>query len=252
MQYFGEYDTKFNEEFLTRSYLYVNPKGEEELTVEQFRELIKNRKLLKANIIGTIVLYNPFVHPKGYDNKQSLTQQDYDFDQGLVELKVEREMTMLKANIKEGYEGKIIEVRHLFNLLTDDINKPERLVALDDDLSKLHTAQLTTYDREMNYLDLNNLTFNGKFIFFAWGNKINRREFDHIFDYAQLVYDKAVQTQKRIVFIYRKQTKPQASIEKLHFFFPFEVPKFKHPILRTLGKVFAQFPPESAEFEERS
>ena len=42
MQYFGQYINEFDEEFLTQSYLYFKKEGEEDLTIPQFTELIKN------------------------------------------------------------------------------------------------------------------------------------------------------------------------------------------------------------------
>ena len=59
MQFFGRYDTKFDEEFLVESYLYFN-KEDEELSEDEFRQLIKTQKLKKKNIAGTIFMYSPF------------------------------------------------------------------------------------------------------------------------------------------------------------------------------------------------
>lgn len=250
MQYFGIFETMFDEEFLTSSYFYINKEGEE-LSPSEFRELIKNTKLKKENIAGTIFMYNPYIAPKGYDEKKSLASQDFEFGD-LVELKIEREMTLFKASIKEGYEGKVIEVRNLFNLNTHKIDSPETLIFLNSDIEKLHTFQLTRYYREMNYLDINNLTINGKFIFFAWGNKLNQKEFANIFNYAQAVYDKCVKTQKKIAFIYRKSTKEQSAIEKLHFLYPYEQGKHKNALVSALTEAFKSYPPKVAELNDTS
>ena len=40
MQYFGEIQTKYEEIFLTQSYMYFNEEGEE-ISVKEFKNLIK-------------------------------------------------------------------------------------------------------------------------------------------------------------------------------------------------------------------
>ena len=64
MQYFGELTTKYEEVFLTSSYMYFNNE-DEEITPKEFKEKIKNSKVKKKNIVGTIILYNPVVTPVG-------------------------------------------------------------------------------------------------------------------------------------------------------------------------------------------
>jgi len=44
MQYFGEIQTKYEEIFLTQSYMYFNTE-DEELSVKEFKEKIKNNHL---------------------------------------------------------------------------------------------------------------------------------------------------------------------------------------------------------------
>ncbi|MFY4819080.1 hypothetical protein ACOTVR_02190, partial [Aliarcobacter butzleri] len=85
MQYFGEIQTKYEEIFLTQSYMYFNEEGEE-ISVKEFKNLIKTTKDRKQNIIGTVFLYNPVVTPMGFDSNKYLLEQDFeDFDK-LIEL----------------------------------------------------------------------------------------------------------------------------------------------------------------------
>ena len=74
MQYFGNYELGFDKEFLTQSYLYV-PYEDEVLSVKEFKSKIKTQKDKKKNIMGTIVMYNPFIYPIGYDENKFLSQQ---------------------------------------------------------------------------------------------------------------------------------------------------------------------------------
>ncbi|MCK5293167.1 MAG: hypothetical protein KAJ49_00840, partial [Arcobacteraceae bacterium] len=90
MQYFGKYDVGFGKEFLVESYLYVNKEAEEDISIEAFEELIKNKKLKKKNIAGSVFMYNPFVYPLGYDQKKDLQMQEYDKFGEFDELKIER------------------------------------------------------------------------------------------------------------------------------------------------------------------
>ena len=71
MQFFGKYDTRFDREFLTESYLYFN-EDDQELSPSEFEKLIKSKKDKKKNIVGTIFMYSPFYYPYGYDEKKKL------------------------------------------------------------------------------------------------------------------------------------------------------------------------------------
>ncbi len=251
MQYFGNYELGFEKEFLTQSYLYV-PKEDEELTVKDFKTLIKTQKDKKKNIAGTIFFYNPFVYPIGYDEKKFLIEQDYDFDQGFVELKLEREMTIIKQAINQtdNYKGKLIEIKTLFNLNTRNIDRSEVLMSFNEDCELLNTNQLTIFHKEYNYHDVPTTTINGKFVFFAWGHKINKKEFLYINDYAQAFYDKCVQLQKKIGFVYRKSTKAPYAIEHLQFLHPIQTGRFSTNMPSSIKKVFKTFPIEPAPFDD--
>jgi hypothetical protein len=233
MQFFGKYDTKFDEE----------------LSIEEYEQLIKNKKLKKKNIVGTIFMYNPFYFPYGFNENKSLTSQDFDFNSGFHQLKIEKEIALFRANIK-GYEGQIVEIRTLFNLNIKNINHLEMLMKFNEDTELLNTNQLTHFDKYMNYTDIANLSINGKFVFFAWGHKINPNEFLYIYNYAQCIYDKCVQMQKKIAFIYKKSTQMQYAQEHLNFLHPADSNKFQYRMTDSLAKAFSTKPPQCAAFED--
>ncbi len=248
MQYFGKYNTRFDDEFLTESYLYFNH-PDEEITPDEFKKLINNQKLKKKNIVGTIFMYNPFVYPLGYDDKKSLTNQDFEDWDTFYSLKIEKEIALFRASIK-GYEGKIVQIRTLYNLNIVNIDHPELLVKLNEDVEKLNTNQLTILDKDMNYLDVNNLTINGKFIFFAWGNKISKKEFVYLYEYAKSVYDKCIQSQKKIAYIYKKSTQIKYAQTNFGFLHPTENIKYKDRMLYSLKESFSTKPPQCVPYDD--
>jgi hypothetical protein len=246
MQFFGKYDTKFGHEFLTQSYLYF---GSEDISALEFEKLIKTQKLRKKNIVGTIILYNPFYYPIGYNPKQSLAQQNFNFDDDFCELAIEKEITLFKNSIVN-YPNKIVEIKYLFNLNTHNIDTSEKLISLDSDLEILNTNQLTIYAKDLNYQDTNNFTIDGKFVFFAWGNKLNKKEFLYIYDYAQTIYDKTIQMQKKISYIYKQSSKEQFAIENLQFLHPIQTGRFKSNMPLAIKKLFSTNPPLPTQFED--
>ena len=249
MQFFGKYDTNFGEEFLVESYLYFKKDDEDDLSVEEFEQLIKNKKLKKQNIAGTIFMYSPFYFPIGYHEKKTLTSQDFDFDSGLQMLKIEREIALFRAHIK-GYKGQIIEIRTLFNLNMKKIDHLDILMKLNEDAELLNSSQLTHFDKSLNYIDVGNLTINGKFVFFAWGHKINPNEFLYLYNYAKSIYDKCVQMQKKISFIYKRSTQLEYAKTHLHFLHPNDAGKFTFRMPDSLEKVFETKPPKCAAFDD--
>jgi len=248
MQFFGKYDTRFDREFLVESYLYCN-EGDEELSPREFEAKIKNRKLKKKNIAGTIFMYNPFYYPAGYDEKKKLSDQDFEFDGEFQNLKMEREITLFKQSIK-GYEGKIIQIKFLFNLNIKNIDTDEILMTMNDDIEKIGTTQLTRFDKEMNYNDTNNLEVNGKFVLFAWGSKINGKEFIYIHEYAKSIYEKCLQMQKNVIYVYKRSSQKPYAIEHLQFLHPIGTGRFKDRMPDAFAEVFGPTPPVCAPFND--
>jgi len=248
IQYFGKYDTNFDREFLIEGYLYC-PIDNEEISVEEFKQLIKTKKDKKKNIAGTIFMHNPYAYPKGYDKLKKLADQEFDFDQGFCEIEVEREMTLFK-NAINGYDGQLIEVRYLFNLNIENIDRDELFIAFNGDLDRLHTNQLTQFDKTMNYIDVySDFSVNGKFIFFAWGNRFtNRTSFVNIRNYAFEIFNKCVQTQKKIAYVYRASQKEEFARENIQFLHPIQMGRFKANMPEALKQAFITNPPLPAVF----
>ena len=251
MQYFGNFELGFDKEFLTESYLYV-PYEDEILDVKEFKSKIKTQKEKKKNVVGTVIMYNPFIYPIGYDEKKYLVNQDYDFDQGFVELKIEREMTLLKQSLvqTDAYKGKLVQIRFLFNLNTYNIDRTELLMSFNADCELLNTTQLTLFHKEFNYTDVANMTFNGKFVFFAWGHKINKKEFLYVNDYAKSFYDKATQLQKKVSFVFRKSTRAEYAIEHLQFLHPVQSGRFSTNMNSAVKTCFKTVPPLPSAFDD--
>jgi hypothetical protein len=251
MQYFGNYELGFDKEFLTESYFYI-PYEDEILDIKEFKNKIKTLKDKKKNIAGTIVMYNPFVYPIGYDEKKYLLDQNYDFEQGFVELKIEREMTLLKQSLvqTDAYKGKLVQIRFLFNLNTYNIDRTELLMSFNSDCELLNTNQLTLYHKQYNYTDLSNITLNGKFVFFAWGHKINKKEFLYVNDYALAFYEKATQMQKKISFVFRKSTREKYAIEHLQFLHPIQTGRFSSNMNSAVKSCFKTIPPMPSAFDD--
>ncbi len=250
MQFFGKYDTRFESEFLVESYFYFN-REDEELSPEEFKKLINNKKLKKKNIAGTIFMYNPFYYPHGYDENKKLSSQDFEFDGSFHSLKMEREITLFKQQMK-GYEGKVVQIRFLFNFNVQNIDRDETLMTINDDVEMLSTEQLTRFDRELNYTDVNNLGLNGKFILFAWGSKINPREFPYINDYAKAIYEKCLESQKNVVFVYKRSSQKEYAIEHLQFMHPITTGRFKDRLPDAFAEVFGPDVPVCAPFNDLS
>ena len=248
MQYFGMIETKYEEVFLTESYMYFNAE-DEEITVKELKEKIKTTKDRKKNIIGTVFLYNPVVTPLGFDSNKSLLKQEFeDFDK-LIELKAETYITVFKQAMRKSCEGKIVEIKNLFNLIEEHIDVPTLLTKFNEDLEKYNSAQNTEFDRDIMYFDAANFIPNGKFVFFCWGDKIKEKEFPYINDYAKATYENAMKLGKKVAYVYKKEKTEQGAIEYLQFSNPMQNHKYKNSISNAIKKAFEEFPPVPTPYE---
>lgn len=248
MQYFGTIETKYEEVFLTESYMYFNEE-DEEITPKQLKDKIKTAKDKKKNIIGTVFLYNPVVTPMGFDSNKGILEQDFeDFDK-LIELKAETYITVFKQAMRESCKGKIVEIKNLFNLIEKNIDASSLLMKFNEDLEKYNSAQNTEFDRDIMYFDAANFIPSGKFVFFCWGDKIKEKEFPYINEYAKVVYEKAMQLGKKVVFVYKKEKTLDGSVELLQFSNPIQNHKYKNSITASIKKAFEQFPPIPTPYE---
>ncbi|MCP4970501.1 MAG: hypothetical protein GY932_07910 [Arcobacter sp.] len=248
MQYFGILETKYEEVFLTSSFLYFN-KEDEVITAKELKQKIKTNKDRKKNIAGTIFLYNPVVTPVGYDSNKFLLEQDFEKFDEYIELKSENYITTFKQAMAHQYEGKLVEIKNLFNLIEENIDASQLLMKFNADLETYNSSQNTEFDRDIMYLDAQNIVPSGKFVFFAWGEKINAKEFPFINDYAKLIYDRTIQMGKKVAFVYKKEKTYDGSIELLQFASPTQYSKYKHAISHSIKKSFETNPPISVSYE---
>ncbi len=248
MQYFGTIETKYEEIFITSSYMYFGAE-DEVITAKELKAKIKSAKDRKKNIIGTVYLYNPVVTPVGYDSNNYLLDQEFDQFGEMVELKGETYITIFKQAMRESCAGKIVEFRNLFNLNEQNIDASTLLMKFNDDLEIYSSYQNTEFDRDLMYLDAANLIPSGKFVFFAWGDKISQKEFPYINDYAKLLYDNAMKLGKKVAFVYKREKTEAGAIGYLQFSHPMQNPKAKKTITSAIKKSFESFPPEIVTYE---
>uniref|UniRef100_UPI00404730B8 hypothetical protein n=1 Tax=Aliarcobacter sp. TaxID=2321116 RepID=UPI00404730B8 len=248
MQYFGTIETKYEEIFLTESYMYFNEE-DEEITVKELKEKIKTAKDRKKNIIGTVILYNPLVTPVGFDSNRYLLEQDFDNFGKMIELKAETYITVFKQAMRNHCKGKIVEIKNLFNLIEKNIDVPVLLEKFNSDLESYNSFQTTQFDREIMYLDAANIIPNGKFIFLCWGDKIKEKEFPYINDYAKTLYENMMKLGKKVVYVYKKEKTEQGAIDYLQFSNPMQNHKYKNSIISSIKKAFEEFPPTPTSYE---
>jgi len=249
MQYFGQIETKYEEIFLTSSYMYFNY-DDEVISVKDLKNKIKTAKDRKKNIAGTIFIYNPVVTPVGYDSNKYLLDQEFDKFDEIIELKAETYITVFKnALSKDEYKGKIVEIKNLFNLIEKNINASQLLMKFDADLEKYYTLQNTEFDRDIMYLDCQNFIPSGKFVFFCWGDKISQKEFNFIRTYANTLFNRCEEMGKKVAFVYKKERGIISAKQLLQFSAPVENPKYKNAISNAIKESFKETPPTPKPYE---
>lgn len=248
MQYFGVIETKYEEVFLTQSYMYFNEENEE-ITAKDLKDKIKTTKDRKKNIIGTVFLYNPVVTPLGFDSNKYLLEQDFDEFDKMIELKAETYITVFKQAMRENCKGKIVEIKNLFNLIESHIDTANLLTKFNEDLEKYNSAQNTEFDRDIMYVDAANFIPSGKFVFFCWGDKIKEKEFPYINEYARTIYENSLKLGKKVAYVYKKEKSEAGAIEYLQFSNPVQNHKYKNSISNAIKKAFEEFPPTPTPYE---
>ena len=238
MQIFGRFDTKFDDEFLVEQYLYIN---EDDETISQ-KDLELKLKKKRKHVVGTIFLYNPTIAPVGYNTKSSLEEQGFEDYDNFVELEFDNHCNLFQSAIKDGYRGKLLEVKYLFNYNKADIEPTPVLEELDADLDRYPSGQLTRYDKNLNYLDVANLSLNGKFAFFASGNKYDRHH-KSIIAYARALSAKVAELGKEIVFMHDRNYDEDESKEVAYFLPDLASGKLRDIRANAFKKSFSTNPP---------
>lgn len=235
MQLFGKLKTKHELDYIVKTYLYLNKEGEE-ISSSELELLLKKKN---KNVSGTVFLYNPFTVPKGYNKEEKLIDQGFIFTDKFVELEEDDASRVLARSLKKKYEGKLIEIKYLFNYNKDDIQPTSVLEVFEMDIEKLHTNQLTVFSKEYNFQDYKNISYNGKFIFFAWGHKFEKAH-SNISIYATNIAQWAIKQGKEVGFIYDETADKEESFEYTKFIHPVAFGKMKQMIPIALEKVFSK------------
>jgi hypothetical protein len=243
MQAFGKFATEHDLEYLVEHYLYFNAPGEQ-ITVDDLQTLLRKKN---KTVAGTIFLYNPAMAPAGMNTDTRLAEQGYAFDGNYVELQFGKLMDIFQSRIK-GYEGKLIEVKYLFNYNRPDIEPTSVLETFNEDIEKLNSFQYTRFSRELNYHDVKNIRLSGKFVFFAWGNRFDRAH-PNIQSYAKAIFDQSRKIGKASAYIYDPAMKTAWSEEEARFLHPVAGGKLKTKVTEALAKAFSTNPPLPTPYE---
>lgn len=249
MQYFGILETKYEEVFLTSSFLYFNNE-DEKISVKELKQLIKTNKDRKKNIAGTIIMYNPVVTPEGYDSNKFLLDQEFDSFGEYIEIKQENYITTFKQGLQQNYKGKLVEIKNLFNLVESNIDVSSLLTKFNSDLEKYNSSQNTEFDRDIMYFDAQTYVPSGKFVFFAWGEKINAKEFVFINNYAQTIYQRTKEMGKKIAFAYKREKTQKWSEDFIQFASPIQkTTRYKNSVTKAIKQSFESIPPVPTAYE---
>ncbi len=235
MQVFGIFKEVHELEYLTKCYMYINQNEEDKCDVDRLNELLKKKN---KNVAGTVFLYNPNTAPINCKVDEKLTNQGYIFDGNFVEIHAEDPVRIVAKSLKK-FKGKLIEVKYLFNYNKKDIQPTGALEVLDMDLEKLHTNLLTVFAKEDNFQDYKNISYNGKFIFFAWGHKFDRHH-PNISTYATNIALWAKKTGKEIAFVYDGVQDEENSFEYTRFLHPCNFGKLKSIVPNAINHIFAK------------
>lgn len=235
MQVFGKFSIVHDLEYLKKCYIYINENDEDNCDSEKLNLLLKKKS---KNVVGTIFLYNPTTAPIGLNIDEKLSHQGFDFDGGFVEIQAEDAVRITAKSLKK-YKGKLVEVKYLFNYNKKDIQPTSTLEVLDMDLEKLHTNLLTVFAKDDNFHDYKNISYNGKFIFFAWGHKFDRHH-TNISTYATNIAQWAKKTGKEISFVYDGSHEEDYSFEFTRFISPVNFGKLKTIVPYAINEIFSK------------
>ena len=243
MQTFGIFSTNFDHEYLTKHYIYINEKDEArediKISIKDLKNLLKKKS---KNVAGTIFLYNPTISPVGFDNNSPLAKQGFEFSDAYHELNFNDMMNLFSKSIRDGYRGKLIEIKYLFNLNKANIEPTPILEELDSDLDRYYSEQLTRYDKQLNYHDYLTMSLNGKFVYFGSGHKYDRHH-KEIITYARNISQQAVKLGKEVYFTHDNNYDPDECIDVAYFLSPLAVGKIKERRVNAFKNAFRTNPP---------
>lgn len=209
------------------------------ITQDEFEAMLKKKR---KTVAGTIFLYNPTICPVGYNTDSRLEEQGYEFDGNFTELKFNNMMNLFSASIRDGYRGKLLEIKYLFNLNKGNIEPTPILEEFDSDLDRYTSSQLTRYDKELNYQDYLNIRLSGKFVYFGSTHKHDRHH-KEIITYARNLASQAVKLGKDVYFTHDKNYDADECVDIAYFLSPLAVGKIKEKRINTFKNAFRTCPP---------
>jgi hypothetical protein len=243
MQTFGKFSTNFDHEYLTKQYIYINEKDDSrediKISIKELNTLLKKKS---KNVAGTIFLYNPTMSPLGFNNNSLLAEQGFEFDDKFHELNFNDMMNIFSKSIRDGYRGKLIEIKYLFNLNKANIEPTPILEEFDADLDRYSSNQLTRYDKTMNYQDYLNMSLNGKFVYFGSTHKHDRHHKEIIL-YARNIAAQAVKLGKNVYFTHDNNYDADECIDIAYFLSPLAAGKIREKRLNSFKDAFRTNPP---------
>ena len=243
MQTFGKFSTNFEIEYLTEHYIYINEKDESrediKITLDDLERMLQKKR---KSVAGTLFLYNPTMSPVGYNSDSPLADQGYSFDNKFCELNFNAMMHLFSQSIREGYRGKLIEIKYLFNLNKAGIEPTPVLEEFDADLDRYTSSQLTRYDKELNYHDYLNIRFSGKFVYFGSTHKHDRHH-KEIIKYARNIAAQAVKLGKVVAFTHDNNYDADECVELAYFLSPLATGKIKEKRINAFKNAFRVNPP---------
>jgi len=241
MQTFGKLETNFDTEYVTQQYIYINETHEDKdkITLEEFEDLLKRKR---KTVAGTIFLYNPTLAPLGYNNDSLLSEQGFEFDDEFHEFELNNMMKLFSSSIKNGYRGKLIEIKYLFNLNKGNIEPTPILEEFDADLDRYRSEQLTRYDKNLNYHDYLNIRLSGKFVYFGSGHKYDRHH-KEIIKYSRNIAEQAIKLGKDVSFTHDNNYDADECIGVAYFLAPLAQGKIKDRRINAFKNAFRTNPP---------
>jgi len=238
MQAFGKFIKSIDIEYIQEQYIYIQ-KEDEIIDAKELENMLKKKR---KTVAGTIFLYNPTIAPIGYNTSSTLESQGYEFNGEFEELEFDKSCGLFSSAIKDGYRGKLLEIKYLFSLNKANIEPTPILEEFDADLDRYTSGQLTRYDKNINYQDVPNIRLSGKFVFFASGNKYDRHH-KSIIIYARALSEQVKKLGKEIHFMHDKNYDAEESQEIAYFLPPVAGGKLKDIRANAFKKCFSTYPP---------
>jgi len=239
MQIFGKYTTNFDMDYLVEHYIYLNENDDDKITEDDLNNMLKKKR---KTVAGTVILYNPETSPVGYKLSHFLQNDGFKEYDKFVPLNEDAMSYVLNAGLKEQYKGKLIEIKYLFNYNRENIEPTPILEEFDADLDKFSSAQLTRYDKTLNYIDIPNIRLSGKFVFFGCGHKYDRHH-KAIIAYARALSAQIQKLDKTIVFMHDNNYDADESLEIAYFLSPLAMGKAKEKRANGFKEAFKTNPP---------